>query len=644
MLFTSSCGQLLPVLTDYLSKNDAIKILSNLFTRTQPLQSCAFVRMTEHIYYFFVPMKLIDPYFEQQFFGVQDIVNSNDVITDSDSSPSFASVYALPNRRPCFSNIALHDNLFPKRTNFEYVENTSDLTKGKYPSVWQITKVASAGSMFDQYGVPKFFNAVRLLSMLGYGSQSFMARNESATPETGSEGIAINMNPDLLFCYQRIFMDYFRDTTFQSMNAIICNKGWWYKHSLDVSMDFKDLYSARYDGLLTLRYHPLKKDFFTNLENNPLFDIQGINGYAASVTNPVLGDQASALLSAYGVNMQDLGLYSLVPTSPMPAPNVTLDNTHDNVYFNSNIGSDFAATHLSTIRLAYAYERMLAITQRAGRHIEDQYSAHFGGKAVPKGLGNEVYFLGSHSQRLQIGEVVATATSDGSGGASMLGEIAGRGLSSSGKNKPINFTAPCNGYLMAIYAAVPDVDYFDYGTNKINTYVSINAFPHPEFDNIGMQPLMSFQNLYNFGPIDANGSKALPVNDSFLGWQYRWSELKLSYDVIHGAFNSTLSNWVCGQYFGMNIDQEGYLQNYWDAFYVSPNYLDPVLAVPFNGHWLGKAVPLALSTMDSAKIPAAAYYAGFYDSFVYERDPLLHSLDFDYQKVSFMSTYGLPNL
>lgn len=632
-------------MSDYLSKNDTIKISSNLFTRTQPLQSCAFVRMTEHIYYFFVPMQLIDPYFEQQFFGVQDIINSNDVITTSDSTPLAASRYVLPNKRPYFTNVALHDKLFLTSTSFQYVENTSELTKDKYPSIWQINPVSSNSRMFDQYGVPKFFNAVRLLSMLGYGSQSFMARNEGATPETGSEGIAINMNPDLLFCYQRIFMDYFRNTTFHYMNAIICNKGWWYKHSLDVSSDFTNLYNDSYNGLLTLRYHPLKKDFFTNIENNPLFDIQGVNGYASGISDPAFNDQTSALLSAYGVNMQDLGLYSLVPTSSMPPPNVTLDNNHDNVYFNSNIGSDFAATHLSTVRLAYAYERMLSVTQRAGRHIEDQYSAHFGGKAVPKGLGNEVYFLGSRSQRLQIGEVIATATSDGTGGSSMLGEIAGRGLSASGENKPIKFTAPCNGYLMAIYAAVPDVDYFDYGTNKINTYVSINAFPHPEFDNIGMQPLMSFQNLYNFGPNSVDASNTyLPVNDSFLGWQYRWSELKLSYDVIHGAFNSTLSNWVCGQYFGMNIDQEGYLQNYWDAFYVSPNYLDPVLAVPFNGYWLGKAVPLALSTIDSSSIPSTAYYAGFYDSFVYERDPLLHSLDFNYQKVSFMSTYGLPNL
>ena len=41
VLFTSSCGQLLPVLHDILSPGESVRINETLFTRTQPLKTAA---------------------------------------------------------------------------------------------------------------------------------------------------------------------------------------------------------------------------------------------------------------------------------------------------------------------------------------------------------------------------------------------------------------------------------------------------------------------------------------------------------------------------------------------------------------------------------------------------------------------------
>ena len=215
------------------------------------------------------------------------------------------------------------------------------------------------------------------------------------------------------------------------------------------------------------------------------------------------------------------------------ASDIILDSTGpSNVFYNT----------LQQQRLAYAYEQMLSITQRAGKHYDDQVLAHFGYK-VPQGISNEVYFLGGHTSKLMIGEVVATAAgASGTGNNSSLGEIAGRGVGSSSNNRNITFTAPCHGLLTAIYSAVPEIDYKAMDIEYQNVLNNVNQYPRPEFDNIGMQPLWQFE---------SNLSYLSYLNSSvYIGWQYRYSAFKLAYDSVHGAFNYTLNDWTMSYTFG----------------------------------------------------------------------------------------------
>ena len=175
------------------------------------------------------------------------------------------------------------------------------------------------------------------------------------------------------------------------------------------------------------------------------------------------------------------------------------------------------------------------------------------------------------------------------------------------------------------------------GIEYQNVLNSINQYPRPEFDNIGMQPLWQFE---------SNLSYLSHLNTSvYLGWQYRYSAFKLAYDSVHGAFNYTLSDWTMSYTFG----KAGYTNNPIYDFYCSPILLDNLFSLSFmpstfkvgslTGVLLGYSPDKGTGTGS-----APTYKSTFNNSVVYERDPLLHTLDISYKKTSWMSTYGLPNL
>ena len=58
--FTSKAGELLPVFWDIVYPGDSFKIKTQLFTRTQPLNTAAYTRIREYLDFYFVPLRLIN--------------------------------------------------------------------------------------------------------------------------------------------------------------------------------------------------------------------------------------------------------------------------------------------------------------------------------------------------------------------------------------------------------------------------------------------------------------------------------------------------------------------------------------------------------------------------------------------------------
>lgn len=515
---------------------------------------------------------------------------------------------------------------------------------------------------------------MRLMDMLQYGSFWFdhcgdaYSENQQTYQSSATEAW---LNTYLLNVYQKIFYDYYRRSDYTPNNAFAYNLGYAYKNkSLNEGIDSSSssalfLVGENYNGMFKLRYHPLKRDFFTNIQPSPLFDpTSSVAGYASrqGTLKPALNDVNSAVLSSYGVNVSELSNilgsdYDTTLEYTMPQKSLE-DDVNNNYSQFGPFDLKSSAVSANSLRFMYAYEKMLMITQRGGRHYDSQVAAHFGVK-VPQGVSGEVYYLGGHVSKLSIGEVIATSAGSDGSSTSSLGEIAGRGLGVSKKNKHIKFKAPCHGFLMVIQSTVPEVDYKDYGCNRINRWMSINDFPHPEFDHIGMQPLYYWQ--ANFGFIHNN--KNMDAN-IITGWQYRNSELKLSYDIVHGAFNETLQDWTSASVFGINKsyvttspqallsdNNPPYLTAY--SMYCNPCYLDNVFALSFAPPVINDSsktgFPSAFLISSTEKYndnidPAAGEDYPTSRSILYSRDPFLNYIDFQYHKSSWMSTYSMPRL
>lgn len=637
ILFTSSVGQLLPVLYDFLNPGDKISVDSSLFTRTQPLRTSAFTRVTEHIDYFFVPMRLINSYWENSFYGISDLGSSALVTLDDNGNTDY----------PPF---------FQAYMSLENIVNNLVQSQPGDPSAISLTSASLSGSgsddkyfytfTRDSFGVPTVYNFFRLASLLGWSETLSQANRDSFNSST----LPKNLNVNLFYVYQKIYSDYYRLSEWeatrypqwsQDFAAQDSNGGLNYVGlfgSCIPSSSNLDINPLLKWSPFQLHYRPWKRDFFTNVQSTPQFDptksvsSNGLASIDGSIF-PLTSDPAlSSLLAFETLGIQQPGTSS-IGLPQIPSGSVIHGTRPDNAYvtgFQNNLGS---------LRSAMAWEKLMSITQRAGKHIDDQTLAHFGVK-VPQGVSNETYYLGSHSSRLQIGEVVGTATTQDS----VLGEIAGRGFGVSQGNKDIKFKAPCHGYLMAIYSAVPEADYQSIGIDRLNALNQPTDFYHPEFDRLGMQPLYIWQSYSGFRSV-------LPSSMYITGWQYRYSELKSKYDTVHGAFNYTLRDWVAPRQTFMTPYSVSSTPNAtfysWAIrqFYVSPSILDGIFALDFA------PVPFDI-TLSNVKYQVFPVYPDIADksvldrnlSIVFERDPLLHSIDFKYYKTSCMSTYGLPNI
>lgn len=631
---------LLPVLYDWLSPGDRIKLNDRIFTRTQPLKSAAMVKVNQYIDYFFVPTKQIDPYFNSAFFGIGDVDNSNDFIVTSGSMAELGK-YKLPGKIPCISFAELKANLSANfKANMSYT-----LENGVFSTYIN----RSQQSAFNIYGIPELWDVLRLFDMLGYGSKWFA--NVSTTPSQSYSCAADNrnVNLNLFFVYQKIFYDYYRRNDYEGNNPFAFNLGYYYKvGSFDYSA-FQPLSNTYKDGPFVLRYHPLKRDYFNSIQPSPLFDPvyspAGFLAYSASQSEASANLQSvsSNVLSAFGVNTTDFKENKLGVSVNPGASGADPVNGFNQIPTQITL----VPSLVGNIRFAYAYEKMLMITQRASKHYDEQVMAHYGVK-VPRGIHSEVYYLGGHTNRLAIGEVIATAAGADGESTSSLGEIAGRGVGSGRRDQSdIEFTAPCHGYLMAIQSTVPEISYKDYGLWRANAFLSINDYPHPEFDRIGMEPAYYWESYCAFlHPTSTMDASVI------LGWQYRNTAFKLAYDVVHGAFNDTLSDWVCAYVFGNMVTTYNpsatYNYSVREQLYCPPTALDNLFALSYlpprdeNGKYLLSSVssPSTITAASGAWTVAVPWS----NSVLYQRDPFLNCLDIVYHKVSYMSQSGMPSL
>lgn len=549
--FTSSVGQLLPVYYDRLYPGDKIVIKNELISRTMDLETAAMTDITEHIDYFFVPMTQIYSLFDSWIYGVQDV-------------------------RTSLVDISSISNKFP------YIRY--DGIKNFFESLgYQGQDVGYGhGSLrHDQMGVVFADNVMRLWQLFGFGNHAYdwFAQFERTSQETVIQPANFGMGSyDLTMpaVYQKIYMDFYRLSDREANDPTYYNLDRFYETPMvsEVTEIMK---------FFTMRYRPLKKDLYTSAQVSPIVS----DGDIGILDN-------NALL---GVNQW------LAYVQP----------GFDGMDSDTSIRDQTGVVGTAGINTIFAINKLLEITRRAGKHYDAQTLAHFG-QEVPNGIAGEVMYLGSHTSKISIGDVLATASN--SDDNTYLGQVGGKGYGY-GSSSPISIKAPCHGVIMGIYSAVPEIDYQPTGIDRLNTY--INPYDHwtPEFDKLGMQPLFAYQAnshktepLIDVDPLQRNENELNEV----LGWSYRYEELKTKIDLVLGGFSTTLDYW--------STSKNGQINNALNNYLTDPSYLNKIMLMNF------------------LPPPTTQYRARS----VFDRDPLLHMLRVDAKKISGMSTYGLDSL
>lgn len=599
--FTSSVGQLLPVYYDVLNPGDKISIKSLFVTKTQPMQSDNFAKVTECVDYFFVPFEQLYSLFGSFFYQISDF-NSSLFYKSADDVSS--------NHLPLASFESLRSELFIK----QYEADTTAADKIVFPD-----------KTLDEFGVPNYFNHLRLMQL--FGMSNYFTSDVSAPTQ-----FKPSINLFLPLAYQKIFNDYYRldDWTAPDPSS----------YNVDNSFDVGTISLLYYRRIFKLRYRPWKKDYYTNISRNPYFNAS----YASSELGSNSMQSLSSLAHSLSIGTDLVGSNPLVENLGLSKPvgnesaEVTVKqgrstdlpffSIYDSPYLTQEQGIE--VLNVSQLRALYATDKLLRITQFAGKHYDAQTLAHFG-KRVPQGVSGEVYYIGGQSQRLQISPITAMSsgqTADGSD--TVFGEQGARAASVTQGQKPFMFEAPCHGILMAIYSAVPEANYSCDAIDRINTLAYSNDFYKPELDNIGMSPLYS----YEFSVPGYTEFRQPPLNYTSehaaqpLGWQFRYSWFKTKVDRTCGALNRTLRSWCPKRdYLALGLQTRPQLFNYSSLYYVSPSYLDGLFYLNF-------APPANYQYPINADMTSIAF----------ETDPFIHDMQITCYKTSVMSTYGLPNL
>lgn len=412
----------------------------------------------------------------------------------------------------------------------------------------------------DMFGFDRRPNAIRLLDLLGYGYPVF-SRNinpQTKKPVRIDNAYDGKITPFRIAAYQKIYSDFYRNTTYEPVDVESYNfddASWVKSNNVYVEADGKTFL----DRFFKLRYRNAPLDYFTNLRPTPLFDMDENLLSSLKLSSPNI-DRA-------GINTEKTSANVLLP-----------------------VPTGFNVVDPSSIRSAFALDKLLSITMRAGKTYAEQMQAHFG-VAVSEGRDGEVVYLGGFDSNIQVGDVTQTSGTTNPSVtdvqqaklAGYLGKITGKGTSSgSGR---VSFDAKEHGILMCIYSVVPAMQYDSSRVDPFVTKSTRGEFFIPEFENLGMQPLM----MHNVTDVDRwtelrDFANIPRLKNGPLGWQLRYSEYKTAVDVNHGQFagDGPLSYWTVGRNRSFNAEfTSAKLQL--EQLKISPNWVDSIFAVNYNG-------------------------------------------------------------
>lgn len=591
--FTAKVGELLPVWADFAIPDCTYRLNLEYFTRTRPVQTSAYTRVREYFDFFAVPCDLIWKSFDSAVIqmGEKAPIQSKDLLTN----------LTVKGDLPYCSLEDLHNSLY-------YAGGSQALG----------TKVSVKSGYQNIFGYNRGDVNHKLLSMLDYGNVVFKSStyvggssnrwwnmqapltDSSSYSQKYNVNLAVNLFP--LAAYQKIYQDFFRWSQWENADPTSYNFDWYAgsgnlfgASGLSSAIPSSNDYWKR-DNLFSLRYCNWNKDKFMSVLPNSQF------GDLAIVDLGSIATSGSKIpVGAYdGTN--DTGKFHQMKTwqestntgsssSSKNTPIFPRDSDSISVRANANLWAVLGESpdlnlkfSVLALRQAEALQKWKEITQSVDTNYRDQIKAHFGVN-VPQSESHMSKYIGGIARNLDISEVVNTFLPRGEGALleSSQAYIYGKGVGSG--QGSMTFTTGSGYYIiMCIYHAVPLLDYAISGPDGQNLVTSVEDLPIPEFDNIGMESVPAVE-LMN-SDLYSNVNSA----DKILGYSPRYYNWKTKIDRIHGAFTTTLKDWVAPvddsflySLFGGSLST--YKGVTWPFFKVNPNTLDDIFAVKVDSTW-----------------------------------------------------------
>ena len=524
-VFSCAPGMLLPISCTEVLPNEHYEINPQIFLRTMPLNSAAFVRMRQHVEFFFVPMRVLSRQFQQFVVGTKYPQSALSALNEFNKALPSAQLAAL--------------------------------------SGFIITNK----SVQDGLGIPLSLGAQRLFDLLGYGFSSSRTVDSNNYPAEYTHSGTTQQSPQLnifrLCAYQKIYQDFYRNAYWEPADASAFNLDDKFGQVL-----YSDTDSDRFKKLFQIRYRNWSKDFFTSVQ--PSFQGAPFVTRSVDMSHFVLGTSGSVPTLKPGTANAQI-------TSGVP------DSTTSSVaMLSANNGGANAPISLPihNIRAAFALDKLYRLQQQSGNgSYGDQIRNRFGFGGVHDDW--KVTYLGGSSSPVSIGEVVTTAnTTSGESTLGQTGDIYGK--ASSVNEAKITFDTKEHGIIMGIFSVTPDADYNSFGIDPHNYKLNFEQFYQPEFDRLGHQPLNSYF-LTCLSPTSNTNSKSWLQR--VIGFQNRYLEYKTGFDKVHGQFctGGTLSAWTAPRNTGLLFDVSGQAFNY-NSLKVSPKILNSICSVTFDGN------------------------------------------------------------
>ena len=470
-----SLGQLIPAWWEIFTAGSHVKLNRKIFQRTADLNTASFPMIDTHIQYYAVPLRLLWSLWDDFRLGIKD-VNSTALINASDET--VLGNITMPNRVPYTS----------------YADICSFL----------LTQQASATPMLtDIFGNFVQDQTRTLLNLLGY-SMPF---------DTDSQTYELNLWP--ILAYNKIYYDHFRNSAYENNFAKSYNMDYLWARNRNMKIPSADL-----ANILQLKYVNYRADYFTNLYPSlnyvQLTPAALNNGVPGTNVGNGLGFPSNVVDAVSGLlDNRDVGIYSYYNGTALGTSN-------------PNVGTTGMFMTLSTLRTAFALDKLMRSSAYTPLHVKDQYEARYGIK-FPKNNSNESIFVGAYKNDIQIGEVTATSatnSTDSQGNAQYtpVGAIHGKGVGFDDWGKTIEFNCVEDCIIMAIQYSTIRSCYRSLGFDSYLTKHLPEDYFVPEYQNLGLEPVygMEFNKTLGTGTV--------------LGYRPRNQRYKLGIDKSYQLF------------------------------------------------------------------------------------------------------------